>query len=412
MKILISAYACNPYRGSEPGVGWNAVCNIAKRHEVYVLTDVRNQEAWDHARERGEVPEGVSGVRFLRKREKMSQHRLLAHMQSWRSYGDFMNVVHDAALKWHREVDFDLCHQLTIASWRLPSKLWMLPIPFVWGPIGGAGHIPAAFRSSLGLSGRAFEKARDIQTLLAARSQDFRRCVERSRVVIAANDETFDFLSSYRDEQTMLKVPVAFLANEKIERFDRGDLARRDGPMRLFAGGNMIGSKGLAMAVEALASIRDEGVEFHYTIAGGGPSISEAKRLVDRHQLGNSVRFHPGFQGEDYIWELKQSDIYFLPSLRETTPVTLQEAILAGCYPIVADASAAGEMVRRVGGKAVAAKSPKLMVSGLALALHEAHGELKTLRSKAIACRAKLCQEYGKDNYEDTIEEAYRACIK
>ena len=33
LKILISAYACNPYKGSEEGVGWGWVTAIARRGE-------------------------------------------------------------------------------------------------------------------------------------------------------------------------------------------------------------------------------------------------------------------------------------------------------------------------------------------------------------------------------------------
>jgi hypothetical protein len=38
MKILISAYSCEPGMGSEPGVGWNIAREVAKYHEVWVLT--------------------------------------------------------------------------------------------------------------------------------------------------------------------------------------------------------------------------------------------------------------------------------------------------------------------------------------------------------------------------------------
>lgn len=38
MKILVSAYACEPGKGSEPGVGWSFVNELAKKHNVTVLT--------------------------------------------------------------------------------------------------------------------------------------------------------------------------------------------------------------------------------------------------------------------------------------------------------------------------------------------------------------------------------------
>lgn len=39
MKILINAYACSPGMGSEPGMAWNWVSNLAKFCELYIITE-------------------------------------------------------------------------------------------------------------------------------------------------------------------------------------------------------------------------------------------------------------------------------------------------------------------------------------------------------------------------------------
>ena len=39
MKVLINAYACSPGMGSEPGMAWNWVVNLAKFCELYIITD-------------------------------------------------------------------------------------------------------------------------------------------------------------------------------------------------------------------------------------------------------------------------------------------------------------------------------------------------------------------------------------
>ena len=36
-KILISAYAISPVRGSEYGAAWNTVINLSRQHELWVL---------------------------------------------------------------------------------------------------------------------------------------------------------------------------------------------------------------------------------------------------------------------------------------------------------------------------------------------------------------------------------------
>ena len=45
MRVLISAYACNPYAGSEPGVGFETVMAVSARHETWVITRDKNAVA-------------------------------------------------------------------------------------------------------------------------------------------------------------------------------------------------------------------------------------------------------------------------------------------------------------------------------------------------------------------------------
>ena len=44
IKLVLSCYACEPNRGSEPGVGWAWALGMAKRHETYVLTRANNRD--------------------------------------------------------------------------------------------------------------------------------------------------------------------------------------------------------------------------------------------------------------------------------------------------------------------------------------------------------------------------------
>ena len=44
LKILVSAYACAPNKGSEPGMGWNFVMGLAKFHELHVIVEKRKWE--------------------------------------------------------------------------------------------------------------------------------------------------------------------------------------------------------------------------------------------------------------------------------------------------------------------------------------------------------------------------------
>ena len=39
LKILVSCYACSPYKGSEPGMGWNFIKGLSEFHELHVIVE-------------------------------------------------------------------------------------------------------------------------------------------------------------------------------------------------------------------------------------------------------------------------------------------------------------------------------------------------------------------------------------
>lgn len=407
MNVLVSAYACNPFGGSEPGVGWAAVCRIAKKHDVWVLTDIHNRAGWDRGREEGLIPPNVE-VRFLRDRSACSENRLIAHLQSWLNYRSFTHQVLDEARQWHSEVNFDLCHQVTIAGWRMPSPLWRLPIPFIWGPIGGAGYIPPSFRSILSPTARIFESLRDLNTWWVSHSRDFADCITKSSTVFAANEETYRFLHPFRGERPLVKLPIVSFHPDRVNQLLRPSAQiRRPGPIRLFAGGNMEGRKGVSLALRALSIVSARGVDFKYTVAGGGPEIAALRSLSAKLGLNDKVIFHPGYHGSEYLNALHDHDVYFLPSFRESTPVTLLEACLAGCYPVVADTSAQGEIVRLIGGKAIPTENVDNLIKGLADAVIWCDSNPEALGSICDRTSDAIRTHFSGANYENALENAY-----
>jgi len=407
MKILVSAFACSPYQGSEPGVGWTAVKLIATDHEVFVICNETAREPMERAMAEKLVPSNVR-IRFAGRPLTSHANRTIARLQSWNSYLEFTRRVLATAAEWHRQVEFDLCHQVTLASFRVASPLWRLPVPFVWGPLGGAGSVPPAFRSILSPTGRVFEKVRDLSTAMAIRSKSFKDCIRGAAVVIAANEETECFLRPHRGSRPLIKLPIVSLSPEKIARFQhRISFPSDRGPLRLFGGGFLIGSKGVSLALRAVALAKRQGVDCHYTLAGGGPEIESLHALVRKLGLNSEVTFHPGYQNDDYIRALQAHHVYLLPSFREGTPVTMLEACLAGCYPVVADISAPGEIVRLVGGIAAKVDTQEGLVNELSDAILWCARNQGELRDKADECGRRIADHFSSANYRQVLNSTY-----
>jgi glycosyltransferase involved in cell wall biosynthesis len=407
MKVLLSAIACQPQLGSESKVGWDAALAISEHNECHVVTHVSGRKAIEQKQ-----AEGVGNrIKFHYFGKEFTWHpsRFVARIQSWLIFRKWQARLMPFAHDLHQRHCFDLTHHATYVTWRVASPLWRLPVPFVWGPIGGTASIPRAFFGILSTQARLFEIARATSGYLARRSRDFLDCTTKSSVVLAANGETELFFRQFRPTAPVTRLsPVFFNAQQIAALCDPPRPPPKLGePLRLFAGGNLEGRKGVALALETLAELKHRGIAAKYTFGGHGPELKSLRVLAQELGIGDRVEFHRGFKHEDYIRRLKESDIYFLPSFRETTPITLLEAALAGCYPVVADNSGAGEIVRRIGGTAVPAHDRTQIVSKLADTLQWCESHREYCASAAGDITAKAAEEFGRERYVKRINEIY-----
>ncbi|HEX6714960.1 MAG TPA: glycosyltransferase family 4 protein, partial [Thermoleophilaceae bacterium] len=87
--------------------------------------------------------------------------------------------------------------------------------------------------------------------------------------------------------------------------------------------------------IEAVARVREQGIDAHCRIAGDGPERAAIERRVGELGVGDMVEL-TGAVGQDRIRELyEQADVFCLASFREGLPFVLIEA-LAMELPVVA----------------------------------------------------------------------------
>lgn len=108
-----------------------------------------------------------------------------------------------------------------------------------------------------------------------------------------------------------------------------------DGVLRILNVGRLAPVKGQAVLIDAIARLRDDGIDVRCTIAGAGPERAALERQIADAGLGEQVML-TGAVGQDTIRELyAAADVFCLPSFRESLPVVLMEA-LAMELPVVA----------------------------------------------------------------------------
>lgn len=170
MRILLSAYSCEPHRGSEPGLGWNTAVELARNHDVWVITKERHRKAIEQ--ELTKRP--LERVHFV-------YHDLPAPIR-WLSRDGFLGQIHyylwqygvyPAARRLCREIRFDVAYHATFGRFWSPSLFALLPVPFVWGGVGGGEVVSRGMRSCLKWKDRLRECARGRFSACIASTRSF-----------------------------------------------------------------------------------------------------------------------------------------------------------------------------------------------------------------------------------------------
>jgi glycosyltransferase involved in cell wall biosynthesis len=103
----------------------------------------------------------------------------------------------------------------------------------------------------------------------------------------------------------------------------------------IMTAGYLLKRKGVQYLIEAMPLILREFKDVRLRIVGDGPFKGELVRLVKRLSLDDEVRFEGLVSGDELAKYYASCDVYVQPSLSETFPSTIREAMSVG-RPVVA----------------------------------------------------------------------------
>ena len=93
----------------------------------------------------------------------------------------------------HNQNAFDIAHHVTYANGWMPSFIGaLLPVPFVWGPVGGGQQTPPAFYGEYTRKAITEDGVRFLAQLALRFDPFVILCKKRARAILACNQETKD----------------------------------------------------------------------------------------------------------------------------------------------------------------------------------------------------------------------------
>lgn len=360
MKILVSAYACEPGKGSEPEVGLQVLLAAASRHEVWVITRENNLEPLRRILAGTELGprvhlEGVDlspRARWIKKRGIVGLH--------W-YYDRWQRAVARRGAALDRSVAFDVVHHATFATYWARAGVLDIGRPSVWGPVGGGAETPFALLPVLGWRGVPGDLLRAGGRRLLRHAPACRAARRQARVVFVQNPETGRRLGTDADvvvlpNATAVEVPSLPSAAERTARV-------------LFVG-NLTPLKAPILAVRAFAQVRHPGATME--IYGEGPERRRVERAMADLGVSHRVTLAGAVPRAVVLKRVATAGALLHPALHDEAGLSVAEALAYGTPVVCLDHGGPAQVARHwpsTSWRAVPPTRPRATVSALAGAL-------------------------------------------
>jgi glycosyltransferase involved in cell wall biosynthesis len=405
-QVLVSAYACEPDKGSEPGVGWSWVREIARFNDVWVITRTNNRQPIENAL----VAQPVDNVHWI-------YFDLPRWMRFWKKGGSGVRLyyllwqlgVYVIVRRLHRQVDLDIIHHLTFGSYWMPSFLPLLPVPFVWGPLGGAESAPPTFWSSFGLRGKVYELLRDAARKLAELNPLVKLSARRAVLTLSKTDDTKKRLEAFGAQHVVVYSEVGLPA-EEIRHLSISSSHNRD-CFRIVSLGRLIHWKGFELALKAFAKFHSQFPASDYWLIGGGPERKRLERLCQKLGVTGSVRFLGSMSRAQGLEKLLECDVLVHPSLHDSGGWVCVEAMASGRPVICLDLGGPSVQVTYETGIKVCADSPKQVVEDLAIAMNELAQDRVRLQLMGNNARKRAQEYFSWQSKGESIRNLYSSHV-
>lgn len=411
LEVLINAYACAPNRGSEPGMAWNWIVNLAKYCKVYVITEGEFRDEIEL--ELSRLPQGVN-MRFYYNPVSDKIRTMCWNQGDWRFYYYYF--------KWQKETynmaqdiiasnNIDLVHQLNMIGFREPGFLWKLDKPSVWGPIGGLDFMPYSFIKEVKVSIKYKLLLKNFITYLQINySKRINLAFQNFNVVIGAVNKSNYTVKKYLN----LDIPIlnetgcyTGIGNECIRnRFNNDEF-------NILWVGKADFRKQLELAFEIINNLKSvKNLKFHIVgIDKGTDDYFKYEQIIKSLDIQNNIVWHGKIPHNMVKVMMSTNHLFLFTSIMEGTPHVILEAIENQMPIICFDACGQAECVNETIGVKIELSNPKQAIVEFSDAILHLNKNRNILQEYSSNC-IKRAQELSWDSKINKMLEYYNEAIK
>ena len=401
IKILINAYACSPGMGSEPGMAWNWVSNLAKFCELYIITEGEFREKIEAV-----VPtlEQGKNMHFYYNPVSEEIRKMCWNQGDWRFYKYYREWQWKTYLM-AKEIcsseHIDVLHQLNMIGFREPGYLWKLSkengVPFVWGPVDAKDKFPVAYLDGASIKTKLLMRLKNFLTGIQLRySERVLKAARQASVVFSASSNSQHSFKKYiRIDSPLLNETGCYVQEHPVT-----DKSQKETFDVLWVG-KMDFRKQLALALQTMASIGNNKFRLH--IVGGGNSAFY-QQMAEGLGIADQCVWH-GVVSHDEVQKLMQaSDVFFFTSVAEGTPHVVLEAIGNNLPVVCFDTCGQGDAVNDKVGRKVALSNPAQSAADFAKLLNDMEHDRTLLKQLSENCKQRQTELSWEEKARTMVE--------
>ena len=386
ISVIINVYACNPYWGSEQGLGWNWVKHLGRYCKLYVITEGEFKDNIEKELSKLAYSENIT---FYYNPLPDKVRKMCWNQGDWRFYyyyDKWQKITLKIAQEIIKDNQIDLIHQLNMGGFREPGYLWEINnIPFIWGPVDAKERFPLKYTDKAGAKVLLFLKVKNTLTKLQLLySRKVRNAVRNSQIIVSSTSDSIRTFQKYFNKESVLIHDTACNLIEFCE------VEKNIDPNEIFNilwVGKFDFRKQLDLALLTIKEVKHLNVKFHIV---GGTNEQELKYKKIAFDLGiaDCCVWH-GLVNHYEIHQLMQkSDLLFFTSVAEGTPTVVSEAICNHLPILCFETCGQGDVVTALVGKKIRLSNPSQSIKEFSNEISYLYNNRKELKLLSENCNS------------------------
>ena len=320
MKILISAYSCEPNSGSEHEIGWSWIKALSKnnKNKITVITRKSNKKKiylentlckkknvnfWFY-----DLPDFF--LKILKKKNKKNTY-LYFYLWQLLIYFKFKSKIN--------KIKFDFIHHVTFVSLRIPSFLFLCNSIFFFGPVCGGEVIKNCLIKDFSLKAKIIEYLRLISNYYIKYSPIMNLLFLKSKKIILTHEVNLSLVPKVFHKKVVI-VPSIF--NDKI--FFKNKIKKN---YNIYFAGRLLEWKGAHYLIKIFKKLYKANNKIKLEIFGDGPLKAKIIDQVKNEVFKNNIKLYGLLPQSKFLKKIKKSDLLIFPTLRDSGGYVILDAL-------------------------------------------------------------------------------------